>query len=58
MLKIGLEYIIFLQMVKNALKKCYCDVTSGYRRYSIFSQFVRNALLRKVRLNEGKVFFR
>jgi len=39
-------------------KKCYCDVTCGYRRYFIFCQFMRNAFLGKVRLNQGKVTFR
>jgi len=24
-------------------KNCYCDVTSGYRRYPIFCPFMRNA---------------
>jgi len=38
-------------------QKCYCDVTFGYPSYPIFYQFVRNAFLGKVSLNQGKIIF-
>jgi len=39
-------------------KNCYYDVTSGYPRYSIICQFMRNAFKGKVRLSLGKIIFR
>jgi len=38
-------------------KEQYCDVTSGYQRYRIFCQFMRNAYLDKVRLNQVKIIY-
>jgi len=32
--------------------------SSGYRKYPIFCQFMRNAFLGKVRLNQGEIIFR
>jgi len=36
-------------------QKCYCDVTSGYPRYPIFCQLMRNAFLCKVWLHQVKI---
>jgi len=41
-------------------QKCFCDDIFDYRRYRhpIFCQFMRNAFLGKVKLNQGKKVFR
>jgi len=60
MLKIGLWYIICLQlitMLRVLSKECYCNVTSDYQKYPIVYQFMHNAFLGKVRLNQDKIIF-
>jgi len=51
-------YLLPTKMLRVLSKQCYCDVTFGNQRYPIFFQFMHNAFLGKVRLNQGKIIFR